>query len=57
MTGVLKSHEVLQVLADTDLLMMPTEIQENFGMAAAEAMAAGLPILVSEGISVGFWAE
>lgn len=57
MTGLLKSNEVLQVLADSDMLLMPTEIQENFGMAAAEAMAAGLPVLVSDGIPVGVWAE
>lgn len=57
LTGLLKSNEVLQVLADSDLLLMPTEIQENFGMAAAEAMAAGVPVLVSQGVPVGLWAE
>lgn len=57
MTGLLRADEVLQALADADLLLMPSEVQENFGMSAAEAMAAGLPVLVSEGVPVGRWAE
>jgi glycosyltransferase involved in cell wall biosynthesis len=57
MTGLLPPDGVLQALADADLLLMPSEIQENFGMSALEAMAAGVPILVSEGIPVGRWAE
>jgi glycosyltransferase involved in cell wall biosynthesis len=56
-TGLLPQDGVLQAFADTDLLLMPSEIQESFGMSALEAMAAGVPILVSEGVPVGRWAE
>jgi glycosyltransferase involved in cell wall biosynthesis len=56
-TGLLAKEAVASALADTTLLLMPTEVQENFGMAALEAMAAGVPILVSEGVPVGKWAQ
>ena len=56
-TGLLDRKEVLEALANTDLYLMPTEIQENFGNAALEALAAGVPILVSEGVPLGKWAE
>lgn len=56
--GLLPGDEILQALSAADLLLMPSEPQsENFGMAAVEAMAAGIPILVSEGVPVGAWAE
>jgi glycosyltransferase involved in cell wall biosynthesis len=55
-TGLLEGDDVLRVLADADLLLMPSEVTENFGRSAAEAMAAGLPIIVSKGISIGAWA-
>src|SRR5260221_12741952 len=35
---------------------MPSD-RESFGMAAAEAMAAGLPVLVSDHVSAGRWAQ
>lgn len=56
--GLLEGDEVLQALAASDLLLMPSEPQsENFGMSAVEAMAAGVPVLVSEGVPVGVWAQ
>jgi glycosyltransferase involved in cell wall biosynthesis len=55
-TGLLEGDEVLQALADADLVVMPSEVQENFGMTAVEALAAGVPILVSDRIPVGRWA-
>lgn len=55
-TGLLEGNDVLRVLADADLLLMPSEVTENFGRSAAEAMAAGLPVIVSKGISIGSWA-
>jgi glycosyltransferase involved in cell wall biosynthesis len=55
--GLLKKDAVISALAETDLLLMPSEVQENFGMAALEAMAAGVPILVSDGVPVGRWAQ
>jgi glycosyltransferase involved in cell wall biosynthesis len=57
-TGLLQGDEILSVLSDSDLLLMPSEPEsENFGMSAVEAMATGLPILVSDGVPVGSWAE
>lgn len=54
--GLLDSAGVRQVLAETDLLMMPSEM-ESFGMSAAEAMAAGVPVLLSRGVALGHWVE
>jgi glycosyltransferase involved in cell wall biosynthesis len=56
-TGLLSTAEVTQVLADADLLLMPSEVEENFGMSALEALAAGVPVLVSTGVPVGRWAQ
>jgi glycosyltransferase involved in cell wall biosynthesis len=56
--GLLEGDEILSALADADLFLMPSEPEsENFGMSALEAMAAGLPVLVSEGVPVGHWVE
>ena len=49
--GLLNSQQVLQVLADADVFLMPSE-SENFGLSAAEAMAAGLPIVISDKIGI-----
>jgi glycosyltransferase involved in cell wall biosynthesis len=58
LTGLLQGDEILSVLADADLLLMPSAPgSENFGRSAVEALAAGVPILVSEGVPVGHWAE
>lgn len=54
-TGLLAGDALLQAMADADLLVMPS-VMESFGMAAVEAMAAGLPVLLSEHIPVGRWA-
>jgi glycosyltransferase involved in cell wall biosynthesis len=54
---LLQGEKILQALADADLLLMPSAIQESFGMSALEALAAGVPILTSEGIPIGRWAE
>lgn len=56
-TGLLDREGVLAALSSSNLLLMPSEIQENFGMAALEAMAAGIPVLVSTGVPLGYWAE
>lgn len=50
-TGLLSPHEVLEAYADADMFFMPSE-SENFGMAIAEAMAAGIPVLVYKGLGM-----
>jgi glycosyltransferase involved in cell wall biosynthesis len=56
-TGLLNKEAVLSALKASDLLLMPSEIQENFGMAALEALTVGVPILVTEGVPMGRWAK
>ncbi len=46
LVGHLAPDEMLSALSDADLFLMPSET-ESFGMAAVEAMAAGLPVLLS----------
>lgn len=45
--GFLGGEERLAALSDTDLFVLTSQ-SENFGMAAAEAMLAGVPALLSE---------
>jgi glycosyltransferase involved in cell wall biosynthesis len=39
------------LLADADLFVLPSK-QENFGIAVAEALAAGLPVIVSDQVGI-----
>ena len=55
-TGLLVDEPRLEAFADSDLLVMPSRM-ESFGMAAVEAMAAGLPVLLSRDVPVGRWVE
>ena len=52
--GHLEGRERDAAFADSDLFLMPSEPDsENFGLSVLEAMAAGLPALVSEGVPIG----
>jgi glycosyltransferase involved in cell wall biosynthesis len=53
-TGLLAGRQVQEVLSDADLLLMPS-VMESFGMAAVEAMAAGVPVVLSDQIPIGRW--
>ena len=50
--GLLRGSELLQAYADADLLVLLSR-RENFGMVAVEAMAAGLPVLLSDAVGLG----
>lgn len=54
--GLLGGDSLLDVMADADLFLMPSRM-ESFGLAAVEAMAGGLPVLLSEHVPVGRWVD
>lgn len=49
--GLLTGIDLMHAYADADLLLLLSH-RENFGMVAVEAMAAGLPVLLSEDIGL-----
>lgn len=53
-TGLVEGDEKTALLTDADVFVLPSS-GENFGIAAAEAMAHGLPVVVSN--RVGIWRE
>lgn len=50
-TGFLESKTRVTALADSDVFIL-TSYSENFGIAAVEAMAAGLPVIVSDRVGI-----
>ena len=50
-TGFLSGEDKLAALAAADLFVLPS-YSENFGVASIEALAAGLPVVVSDRVGV-----
>jgi glycosyltransferase involved in cell wall biosynthesis/O-antigen ligase len=50
--GWVDDHEKSELFKLADLFVLPSR-KENFGLAAAEAVASGLPAVVTEGCAVG----
>lgn len=49
--GFLDGHRKQAALRDADLFVLPS-YHENFGIAAVEAMAAGLPVVISDQVGI-----
>ncbi len=50
-TGMLSGRDKLCLLRDSDIFVLPS-YTENFALAVVEAMAAGLPVVVSERVGI-----
>ena len=49
--GMLRGRDRIEALTDADLFALPSE-HENFGIAVVEALACGVPVLISEGVAL-----
>jgi glycosyltransferase involved in cell wall biosynthesis len=53
-TGMLLDKEKLSVLRDADIFVLPS-YSENFGISVIEAMACGIPVVISDKVNI--WRE
>lgn len=50
-TGMLQGADKIAALAEAELFVLPS-YQENFGIAVVEALAAGTPVIISDGVNI-----
>jgi len=50
-TGMLLGRDKLAALSDSDIFVLPS-YSENFGLAVVEAMACGLPVVISNKVNI-----
>jgi glycosyltransferase involved in cell wall biosynthesis len=50
-TGMLEGKQKLEVLSCSDVFVLPS-YSENFGMAVIEAMACGVPVVISNNVGI-----
>ena len=57
LTGPLYGLDKFEVLVDADVFILPSSKYESFGMAAAEAIACGTPVVVTSNCGISEWID
>lgn len=52
--GYIENKHINEFLAITDILVVPTQVEEAFGLSALEAMSMGVPIVASDSGNLPF---
>jgi glycosyltransferase involved in cell wall biosynthesis len=55
-TGLLEGDETIDAMEAASVSLIPSVINESFGMSALESLAVGVPVVTSNLVPVGNWA-